>query len=139
MSTEQQTRDQAAEQAQCPRAVTILSTILIIFSAIGFVATFIVLASTHAETILLVLAVPSAVQLIAALGLRRGRNWGRMLYICFIPIVVCLNVANENVKLGTILAALLYIMFTPYLSTPKVVAYFKRPKKTTQIGNSVTP
>jgi hypothetical protein len=59
------------------------------------------------------------------IGLLNGRNWARMLYIGFVPILISLAIIN-GFKITMLIGLAQYIIFAIILARPNASDYFHR-------------
>ncbi len=76
----------------------------------------------------------SLTHVIAGVAMLRQRNWGRLLYLSFVPMALALTMALYGVQLYDVLAIVMYGCFFIVLMRPSVAAFFR--DKTAALSNS---
>ncbi len=70
------------------------------------------------------------IHILAGVAMLRQHNWGRLLYLSFVPVALFLTVALYGVHLYDVVAIVIYGGFFILLTRPSVAAFFnyKTPK-----------
>ena len=112
-------------------AVAILLLIEAVFSLLWIIMLYtspvmrdIVAQTTQSIPALVFLTlVNAALSLTCGIGMLRGGNWAKMLYIGYVPVIVLLAMTN-GFRLTMLIGIIQYIIFVIILMLPSSVKYF---------------
>lgn len=123
-----------------PKSVTVIAWILIVRGCMGlwFVVNF-VRQQLSGGSVLLILA--TAIVIVSGIAILKGLNWGRLLYLFYIPIVTVYGlimfvfgfsgitgIAAKVSFIRLIPETIFYIVVLVYLTRPAASAFFARRK-----------
>ncbi len=77
-----------------------------------------------ALTVLSVLGLPAVFHLVMAVGVLRGANWARILFLWLSPVSQALTYSYGKIEPGIILATVIYIVAAYILTRPAARAYY---------------
>ena len=120
-----------SEQLKTPTSVSVISWLLILFSAIGVIVILVANASVStaynvkinplAITFVIIAAILQAIMGIGMLG---GQNWARLLFLWLTPVSIIIGFLGENVSPLVIAKIFWYFIFAIMLTRPHVTQYF---------------
>lgn len=115
-----------------PKAVSFVSWFLILASLVGFAALYAAArggGGRHSlvrelAPLLVTYAVASAIQILMALGMLRGKNWARLVFLWLTPISIALGGFLGASSEPVLFKACWYLVCAYLLCRPHVVRYF---------------
>jgi len=118
-----------------PTSVTVIAIILIVTNALGIVAGLATAGIPQVReayekmgvsvAVAIVWAVASnGLVIIGSIGMLKGMNWGRLLYLVLVPVSIILGWVLMGFQPFSILSVVVYILFAILLTRPQVNAYF---------------
>lgn len=113
-----------------PISITVISVVLIAIGSIVLLLAVSVSGDTTAYWFTVWVAVLGAAHLIPGIAILKGHNWGRLLYLCSIPIIIAFDWVVIRVfggfelfRISKCLIAL-YVPFLVFLVRPIASAFF---------------
>lgn len=118
-----------------PTSITVISWIIIALSALGLVLTVLADIVPEARQRLEGAGIPGRVALAwgllentlplaAGIAIRNGRNWGRILFLCVVPVSIA--IAFFAYAFLVLWSVLIYLLFPVFLVRRSASAYFRR-------------
>jgi len=119
-----------------PTSVLVIAIIIIVLSGISLVMTpltaLVPEVREHYEKMdrsiavaIMWSAVGSVIGVAAGIALLKGRNWGRLLYLIYVPAAFVLAIALYGFSPVQLLGLVLYLVILVFLTRPAASAFFK--------------
>lgn len=117
-----------------PTSVTVIAWIIIVAGGLSFVS---ILAYTISEVQwaleaadisvaidILWRIVSGVIGVVSGIAILKGLNWGRLLYLCFVPISIVIGWILYGFRPTDILTVIIYIVVLVFLTSPAASAFF---------------
>lgn len=134
---------------QRPLSVSIIGWFLVIMYSLSFISVF-SMFSPQGQELLAVLGqsvlfavtsviVCGVIGLVSGIAILKGRNWGRILYAVFIPLLIILTCLINGFDIRLITTLLFYAVFMFFLTRAKANEFFKGFKDSAEKNQLMQP
>ena len=118
-----------------PTSVTVISWIILVTSALGLVATFVMINNPTTQELMAKTPLPLPVQyamtfvglsigIVSGIFMLKGANWARMLYIGWGVLGLAIGLVTSPMKLMMLPGALFFAIIVFFLLRPRANAFF---------------
>ena len=116
-------------QPSRPLYITITGWALLAFSAVGVIlAVYLFLTTNFGRdntiAVVIVFAASNLLQVAMAVGILKGANWARVLFLCLTPADIIVSVASLGVTEGLVFKTCYFVVFAVFLTRPHASAFF---------------
>lgn len=118
-----------------PTSVTVVAVILLALNAMGILMTVVMSGSpkmievcekmgTTVGAAIATTVVSGGIAVAAAIGMLKGMNWGRWLYIVYFPIAAVIGIVRFGFSLMSVPPIIVYVVFVVLLTRKNATDYF---------------
>jgi hypothetical protein len=118
-----------------PTSITVISWILIVLGSISLITTSVMINNTTVRDMMAKSPIPISVQfamtyvgvlilIICGIGMLKGRNWTRLLYVIWSVLSFVLGFATSPAKAAMLPGLVIFVIVVFFLFRPKATEFF---------------
>ena len=108
---------------QRPESVTFIAWLSIVFAIVGFIPILAILKYVS-NSILIFYSIAALIQIILSVGMLKGKNWARIIFLLIIPISILIGLATKSSGIGLTIKTGFYIFCLYLLTQKRAINYF---------------